>query len=99
MRELLALPGWNTPPTSLEAWTERLSGRVVRDGDEVWLEVASRHLRGYVVIEDDRVSAINFELSEHDPDETIALLQRAVADLGWELHADHDEDDDDEPNL
>ncbi len=99
MRELLALPGWKTAPTTLETWTDRLQGKVVRDSDEVWLEVPASHFRGYVVIEDDHVSAINFELPERDPDASIALLEKAVADLGWELHADVEEDDEDDPNL
>jgi hypothetical protein len=96
MRELLALPAWKSPPVPLEAWAERLSARVLNDGGEVWLEVPARRLRGYVVLEEGHVSAVNFELSGPEDDGSEEFLQEAAAALGWELHEDTEEDDDEE---
>lgn len=97
MPELLALPAWNVDPVPLEAWATRLGARVVHDADETWLEVPAQRLRGYAIIEDGKVTAINFELpSSGDPAPALALLHQAADDLHWELHED-DEDDDEDP--
>lgn len=100
MRELLALPAWDTPPTPLDAWTARLAelghpAKLRRAEGETWLVVLPLHLRGYVVLEGADVGAINFELGAPDPAEAVALLEGAAAALGWELHEDEDEAQDD----
>jgi hypothetical protein len=106
MTELLALPGWNTPPTPLEAWSEALrsAGHPVATTREstgvAWLEVGALRLRGYAVLQGDHVEAINFELAgtagatgpETDPART--AVERAAAALGWEVHEDDGEEDD-----
>lgn len=95
MREWLALPAWNTPPTPLEAWSERLAAQVHREEGETWLVAAPLRLRGYVVIEDGHPAAINFELEDPEHEEAVARLEQAAAGLGWELHQDDESDEDD----
>jgi len=106
MIELLALPAWDTPPTLLSAWAERLEGQgltvsVTRESTGVsWVEVGSLRLRGYAVMEGLHAEAINFELAAPDPAPARAALERAAAELAWELHEEDegggegDEDDD-----
>jgi hypothetical protein len=102
MPEYLAIPAWKTPPTPLDAWVERLTefaGPVIvrRESSTVaWLEVAPLRVRGYVVIENGHASAINFELSDLDPEPATKALEAAAGALGWELHADDGEDDEDD---
>jgi hypothetical protein len=102
--ELLALPGWQTPPTSLDAWVERLTalaGPVVvtrEASDASWLEVGGLRLRGYAVLagRGRDVEAINFELSDPDPTAATQAIRTAAAALGWEVHEDDDEADDED---
>ena len=102
MLEYLALPAWKTPPTTVDAWVDALSktaGPVIvsRESSTVtWLEVAPLRLRGYVVIENEHASAINFELHDLDPDPATLAIQKAAEALGWEIHLDDDEPDDEE---
>src|SRR5262249_40594761 len=55
MIERLALPAWDTAPTPLSAWVERLQGEglevvTTRESADVsWLEVDGLRLRGYAV--------------------------------------------------
>jgi hypothetical protein len=103
--ELLALPGWQTAATSLDAWVAQLTAHagpivVTRESATVsWLEAARHRLRGYVMLAGQSVEAINFELSGSDPAPGTHALTAAADALGWELHPDdgEDEDDDDEP--
>ena len=75
MIELLALPGWQTPPTTLDAWVAQLEARRRPDVDRrpasrpgvAWLEIAALRLRGYAMIEGRHVEAINFELARPRP--------------------------------
>ncbi|MFO0958208.1 MAG: hypothetical protein U0800_12405 [Isosphaeraceae bacterium] len=98
MPELLALPAWDVDPVPIETWAERLGARVVREAAETWLEVPSHRLRGYAVIEDGKVTAINFEVAPSgDPEPAMELLRQAATGLRWELHEDDEEDEDDEP--
>ena len=102
MVEYLALPAWETPPVKVADWVAGLSvagGPVVvsRESSDVsWLEVAALRLRGYAVIEDGQVAAINFELRDPDPGPATRLLEEATVALGWELHADDDQAPDDD---
>jgi hypothetical protein len=105
MLEYLALPAWDTPETTVDAWVAQLSetgGPVIvsREPPEaVWLEVAPLRLRGYVVLENGHAAAINFELHALDPGPATRAIEAAAASLGWEIHADDDDDkkdDDDE---
>ncbi len=102
MTELLALPGWNTPPRTLDDWVGQLTALgasivVERESAGVsWIEVASMRLRGYAMSEGERLEAINFELSDPDPGPATRLIETAAAALGWEVHPD-EPDDDDEP--
>src|SRR5262245_60521769 len=103
MIELLALPAWRTPPRTLEEWTtqlgEQAGGRVAghrEPATESWLELSTRRLRGYAVLEGPHVEAINFELSDPDPAPATRAVEAAAAALGWEIHPDEDEDEDDE---
>lgn len=100
MIELLALPVWDAPPRSVDDWRGALAGRgyeprLEREAsDECWLVVAPLRLRGYVVMEGDRVSAINFELTDPEPAAATRLLEEAAGELGWEIHPDDEEVDD-----
>ncbi len=102
MVEYLALPDWNTPPTTVDAWVARLSetaGPVIvsRESSTVtWLEVAPLRLRGYVLVENGNASAINFELHALDPDPAARAIGEAATALGWEIHPEDDEDRDEE---
>jgi hypothetical protein len=102
MLEYLAIPAWNTQPTPISTWVERLSevaGPVImtRESSTVaWLEVAPLRLRGYVLIENGNASAINFELHDSDPKPATRALETAAEALGWELHADDDDEDENE---
>src|SRR4051794_22608142 len=99
VREYLALPGWKTPPTPVDAWVARLSEAggpvaVSRESSTVcWLEVAPLRLRCYVVIENGHAAAINFELHDPDPAPATQAIEQAAAALGWELDADDEGDD------
>jgi hypothetical protein len=99
--ELLALPGWRTPPRTLDDWVAQLTthaGPVVvsREGpDASWLEVASLRLRGYAVIAGRNVDAVNFELADSDPTPATVAVTAAAEALGWEVHRDDQDEDDD----
>ncbi|MDR3634629.1 MAG: hypothetical protein P4L84_12560 [Isosphaeraceae bacterium] len=101
MIELLAVPAWNTPPSTLDAWTEALRAQgvavnVERDPPGAWLEVASLRLRGYALSEGLKVEAINFELSDTDSGPATRLLEAVAASLGWEIHPDEDDETDED---
>ncbi|WP_422931034.1 hypothetical protein [Singulisphaera sp. PoT] len=102
MNELLALPGWQTPPTTLQEWAKRLeeSGSVVdvkRESTNVsWIECSRHRFRGYVVMAGEHIEAINFELSPIDPESARQVIEAAAQALGWEVHEDDGEDDGDE---
>ncbi len=108
MIELLALPGWQAPPVTLEDWSSRLreSGSdviVTRESTGVsWLECTRHRFRGYAVMAGRDVEAINFELNALDPEPAARVIEAVALALGWEVHAedpdeesDSDEDDDD----
>jgi hypothetical protein len=102
MIELLALPGWQTPPTTLDDWVTRLTEvagpvAVQRESHEAtWLEVGALRFRGYVVLEGRRVEAINFELNDPDPAPATRIIEAAAQSLGWEVHLDEPDEDEDE---
>lgn len=102
MTERLAIPAWNTPPTSLDDWSkaiQALGPEVVTNRESTgvaWLEVGAIRLRGYAMLQGAHVEAINFETSAADPAPALALLAQAAAALGWELHEDDDEDGEDD---
>jgi hypothetical protein len=99
MIERLALPAWDTAPTPLSAWVERLQGQglgvvVARESADVsWLEVNALRLRGYAITAGLNVEAINFEITADDPAPALRALEAAAA-LGWELHEDDGEPED-----
>ena len=99
MTELLALPGWNTPPTALDAWVEALGspGHAVvttRESTTVsWVEIAALRCRGYVLMQGQHVEAINFELTALDPAPARAFIEAVAVSLGWEIHDDDGPDD------
>jgi hypothetical protein len=102
MLEYLAIPAWNARPVALEAWADRLTelaGPVVatrESSNAAWLEVASLRLRGYVLLQNGKVSAINFELHDADPDPALKAIEAAARALGFEIHADEADDDDED---
>ena len=101
MIERIAIPAWGTEPTSTEVWRECLETTFgpttveLEDRTVSWFECPSKRVRGYALIENSSVSAINFELYDEAPDESLALLEAAAGRLGWELHVDDDDDADD----
>jgi hypothetical protein len=100
--ELLALPGWQAPPRSLDDWVVQLTAHagpvaVTREDTDVsWLEVAQLRLRGYAMLAGRNVDAINFELADIDPARATAAVTAAAEALGWEVHHDEDDVDDED---
>lgn len=101
MLEVLALPGWRSPPTPLDAWVDQLAthgGPVVVTREFTgasWLEVGPLRLRGYAMLAGRNVEAINFEWPEADSGLALRAIEAAAEALGWEVHFDDDDDDDD----
>lgn len=98
--EWLAIPACDTPPVNLDAWKQQLESMghppsVKRTDGEVWLELPSLGVRGFVVPEGAALEAINFEVSG-DPVAARSALEGAVHALGWELHDDDDDEEDDD---
>ena len=98
MVEYLALPAWNTPGLSIDDWVNGMAeaggpATLRRESSSVcWLLAPSLHLEGYVLIESGHPSAINFEIKSDDPSHALAVISAAAHSLGWEIHAD-DEDE------
>lgn len=98
MTELLAVPCWDTPETTLTAWVESLRGQglaVVATTESPgvsWIESTTARLRGYVMMNGLVVEAINFEFHDADPAHARKLVESAAAALSWEVHDDDDED-------
>ncbi len=101
MVELLAIPEWNAPPRSLDDWVERFNAlgyapEIEPDLPEgAWLSVGSLRLRGYAVLEGRLVTAINFEIHAPDPAPTTRVLEETARSLGWEIHPEDEEEDED----
>jgi hypothetical protein len=96
MIELLAIPEWNAPPRTLDDWLKALPVRssIVRESDGTdWLETSSLRLRGYIILEEGRLAAINFELHDPDPDPSRSIVENAARSLGWEVHEEDDSED------
>jgi len=100
MTERIAIPAWNTESTPIATWVEALETRLgpvvmERDGpDGAWLEVDSRLVRGYAMLEGPHIVAVNFEIEAKDPDFAIRDIESACEAIGWELHIDDDPDAD-----
>ncbi len=102
MVEYLALPAWKTPPRSIDDWVAGMaeaggSATIRRESSTVcWLLSPTLNLEGYALIEEGHPSAINFELKADDPSHALAIITAAAHSLGWEIHAEGDEDDRDD---
>jgi hypothetical protein len=102
MIELLALPGWQTAPTTLDAWVAQLESQagpvaVTRESTAaVWIEIGSLRLRGYAMVAGRTVEAINFELAAPDPEPATRAVNTAAQALGWDVNLDDDEEGDDD---
>jgi hypothetical protein len=102
MIELLALPGWRTTPTTLDAWVAQLESQagpvvVTRESTSaVWLEIGPLRLRGYAMVAGQTVEAINFELAAPDLEPATRAVETAALALGWEVNLDDDEEGDDD---
>jgi len=101
MIELMVLPAWQAPPRVLDDWISQLGAsshrvEVSRESkNAVWLELPALRLRGYAVLEGQRVEAINFELNANDPAPALALIEAAAQALNWEVHEDEVDPEDD----
>ena len=100
MIELLAIPGWQTGQTTLDAWVTRLEERsggpvtVERDApDGAWVVLGRLRLRGYAILAGPNVEAINFEVADPDPAQTAQFLEETAASLAWEIYPDDGDDD------
>ena len=102
MIERLALPPWDGNPTELEVWTSKFAelGHPATVSDKTsnsaWIEVTSMRLRGFAVLEQGLVEAINFEIHHPNPAAAITLLESVTKSLGWELHQDDDDYDEED---
>lgn len=103
MIERLAIPAWQAPPRTLEDWKTALesindAGTVDLEresGTVYWFELPARRLRGYAMLENSEVTAINFEFHAADPAPILAEVEALATRLGWELHEDDDDEDED----
>lgn len=101
MVELLAIPKWKQSPRPLDDWLSALHALNLspslerQDSDAYWINLNPLRTRGYTLIEDGLVTAVHFEIHDPDPSESRSLLEQAAASLGWELHDDDNEHDDD----
>lgn len=104
MIEFLAIPGWQTPPTTLAAWVAQLEimgGPTVvveRESPQgAWIHLEALGVHGFAVLAGPYVEAVNFEVQEPVPPEVTHFLEEAAAAIGWEIHPDDpDEDDEDD---
>jgi len=103
MIELLAIPAWQTGPTTLDVWVARLGEHcgvpvaIEREPPQgAWIVLSALRLRGYALLAGPHVEAINFELQDPDPTKTTQWLEETAASLDWELHPDDGSDDDDD---
>jgi len=97
LTERLAIPSWNAPPRTLADWRARFEALgqpviVERSPEETWLTIAPLGLRGFAVLEGGAMAALHIEIDADDPSPALALLDEAARDLGWEVH-DEDEDE------
>ena len=102
MVEYLALPAWDTPARSIDEWISSLAeaggpARLRRESSTVWWLLAPElDLEGYVLVESGHPSAINFELKADDPGHALAVITAAAHSVGWEIHAEGEDDEPDE---
>jgi hypothetical protein len=101
MTELLAIPGWQTSQTTLDAWVTRLEERsggpvtVERDApDGAWVVIGRLRLRGYAILAGPNVEAINFEVAALDSAQMTQFLEETAASLAWEIYPDDGDNDD-----
>lgn len=94
MVELLLIPAFDKPAQTAEACREALGegARLVVDDGQPWLEVPALRLRGYLVVEGGLVVAMNFEVGGDG--RGAPTVERAAEALGYEVHPDDDEADD-----
>jgi hypothetical protein len=100
MIERLAIPAWQTGATSLEAWTTALTAGfetpvvVERESPQgSWVILAAVRIRGFAVLLGADVEAINFEVN--NPERDLPRLEAVASSIGWELHEDDGDDEDD----
>lgn len=102
MTEVISTPGWNQPPTTVDAWLEALRAcasevTATRESTAAtWIEVGKPRLRGYALMQGLTVEAINFEVAPPDPTPGLDVIRQAAQRLGWELDEDVEPDDDDD---
>jgi hypothetical protein len=102
MIELLAVPSWQTPPTTLEAWVARFEQQgehavvIERESPEgAWVHLEAIGARGFAVLAGQHVEAINFEIDDRETEAASRFLEEAAAAIGWEIHTDEDDGEDD----
>ena len=101
--EVLAIPGWQTERTTLDVWTTALADAtgspptIERESAQgSWIILGSRRIRGFAIMAGPDVEAINFEINDPNPSESTRLLEAVAASIGWEIHPDEPDDDDDD---
>lgn len=104
MIERLAIPAWQAPSRTLDDWKAALESineagvvNLERESGTVyWFELPARRVRGYAMLENSEVTAINFEFHAVDPTPTLAEVEALATRLGWELHEDDDDEEDED---
>ncbi len=102
MIEMLAIPAWRTPSTTLEVWIARLEQQgdravvVERESPEgAWIHLETIGVHGFAVLAGPHVEAINFEIDEPNTAAAARFLEEAAAAIGWEIHPDDEGDEED----
>lgn len=103
MIELLAIPGWQTAPTTLAEWVAQLEKGggptvvVERESPQgAWIHLEAMGVHGFAVLAGPLVEAVNFEIQEPLSPDVSRMLEEAAAAIGWEIHPDEPDDDEDD---
>ncbi|HEY2157941.1 MAG TPA: hypothetical protein VGH33_20095 [Isosphaeraceae bacterium] len=103
MIELLAIPAWQTPTTTLAEWVAQLEKGggpaviVERESPQgAWIHLEAMGVHGFAVLAGPHVEAVNFEIQEPLSADVNRFLEEAAAAIGWEIHPDDPDDEDDD---
>jgi hypothetical protein len=97
--EWLAIPAFGAPPRTLDDWASALADlgyalEIEPDNPEgATLRIDSLGVEGYADLEGPNITAIDFTLTDDAPPGVLTILREAANRLGWELHAETEDED------